>query len=262
LAVEDADIQIVHLTDTFKTKTLSCYIDDENYWNCLYLGMFKQLVIFDDPLDTIQISISKQGFKSSNLLFRCNEYDGTIIPIKLKYDVFLPEKRKSNLSLKIAPPMFDNWIIALNYFYTPTIHNFNRIGVGIEGAMLISNVTTELNSPDSAFLSSSANISYTSTILGPVILFNINNPLRRNFGLYTGVSVPYCFESQKVFIHPFFGSRFFLDLNKAFFVELSYASYDLDIVHYTFNPYGDAFKYLKNKTFHKPVLKIGLQIGF
>lgn len=268
LPLEGAGVEITHLSDTFVTKTLSCYTDNENYWNCLYLGMFKQPIVFDDPEDTVKIIISKEGFKTANIAFKCNEYSGEIIPVKLRYESYLTKVGKSYLAFKFTPPVFDNWLVSLAYYRAINSKN-NKLSLGLEGTMLISSITTQHatfrdlnNSTDSVYQVSSADSSYLSTFLGPSVLYQINSPLQRHFGFYAGVAFPYCFQSKKVAVQPFAGSRFFLDLNKAFIAEIRYVSYNLDVVHYIFNPYGNASRYTKNESFNKFILKFGLQIYF
>jgi hypothetical protein len=268
LPVEDANVEIIHLSDTFRTKTLSCYIDNENYRNCLYLGMFKQSIIFNNPTDSIFISIKKAGFKTNNISMRCCDYNGNIIDLKLKYDLLLPKLNRMNISFKVTPPFFDNWLVSLGYYQTLKTKN-NKFNLGLEGSMLVSNISTQFetfrditNKSDSIYQISTVDSSYLSTTIGPTIYYYFNNPLRRNFGIYAGLAVPFCFQSKKLSIQPYAGSRFLLDLNKALTVEVRYISYNLNVTRYNFNPYGNASYYIKNETFNKLILNIGLQVYF
>jgi hypothetical protein len=268
LPIEGANIEIVHRSDTFRNQSLSCFFDNENYWNCLYLGMFKQPIAFEDPSDSINITINKTGFRTNKFSMLCSEYNGEIIECKLKYDVLLPRLNRSNVAIRIAPPIFSNWMVSFDYRHTfKTKHN--KLSLGIDGSMLVSNVTTkhatfrEINgNQDTVYRFSETDSSYLCTSISPSIVYQLNNPLRRNFGFYAGLAVPYCFQSKSFSIQPFAGSRFFLDLNKAFVIELRYISYNLNVAHYYFNPYGNAFRYTKNEMFKKLILNIGLQVFF
>jgi hypothetical protein len=268
LPIDGADVEIVHLTDTFRVKTLSCYYDDENYWNCLYLGMFKQNIVFTDPSDTVSISVSKTGFKTKKLALQCNEYDGSMLDIKLKYSTILPKLNRSNISLRITPPFFNHFLVSLDFSHAPDVLS-KRLSVGIGGSMLISNVSTKFKtfrtitgSTDTSFIVSTADSAYLSTNVGPTISYFFTNPMNRDYGVYAGIFVPYYFQSKKFEFQPYVGSRFYLDLNKAFMVELRYLTYSLDVAHYTFNPYGNAFRRTEKQTFNKLLLNVGLQVNF
>lgn len=269
LPLEDVDINIVHASDTFRTKTLGCYTDSENYWNCLYLGMFKQSIIFDNPADSLFIKVSKPGYNDENISMTCSQYDGSIIPIRLKYTDQLPKLLQHNITLKLAFPFFSYWNAGINYSYTLKIKNFNRLGIGFEGMMLISEYTTRhptfrdvASLPDTAYQMASFDTSYTSLFVGPQVFLWLSNPMKRSFAIYGGISTPFSISQSKIFFHPFIGSRFFIDYNKAVIVELKYLTYELDVTHYKFDPYGKATSNTINTTYNKFLINIGLQMCF
>jgi hypothetical protein len=269
LPVEEAKVEIIHNCDTFRTQTLSCYIDNENYWNCLYLGMFKHSLVFDRPEDTVYIAVSKEGFRTSILSFRCDSYDGTVLPIKLRYSKLLPQLYQNNIHLKISPPFLKNWMVSINYEHLLKIGNSKRVGFGLEGSMLISNITTNLSTfrnisdlPDTSYYTAKFDSSYISTMLSPQVFFLVNNPQRRNFAVYSGMCFPYNFNEKKIQLQAFAGTSFYLDLNKALVIECRYISYGLDVAHYTFNAYGNATRYTLYESFNKIIINLGLKISF
>jgi hypothetical protein len=269
LPLPDATVEIIHINDTILTQTLDCYNDNENYWNCLYLGMFRQTIAFDNPQDSVFICIWKEGYQKRMLQFKCNEYTGDILPVKMKFSRLLPRYYQNNISLKLSPPFFHNWMVALNYFHLFKLNNFNRLGVGLESSMLVSDITTTHNTflnpanlPDTGYFTTNADSSYISTMISPQVYFYISNPQKRYFSFYTGVSFPYIFNEGKFYIHPFIASSWFLDLNKALLVELRYAAYSFDVANFTFNPYGNAYRFEVKESFRKLILSVGLQICF
>ncbi|MBN2484662.1 MAG: hypothetical protein JXB34_01685 [Bacteroidales bacterium] len=269
LPAEGVDVEIVHKSDTFKMKTLSCYFDDEEYWNCLYLGMYKQDIYFDSPTDTVSVSLSKKGFHNHNFALRVGEYDGAIVYSKLKYNTYLPELFKSDISLNMTLPAFSAWMLELNYYRGIKIKNNSRFSAGVSGSIVLTTVNTTQatfrdmgSTNDTTYIYAGSDSTYLTGYFGPTVRYWLNNPARRSFGVYAGLSMPYCFQAEKIYLYPFLGSRFFLDQNKALLVELKYLNYELNVARPVFNPYGNASYYYKDTYFEKLLVNIGLQIGF
>ncbi len=269
LAAENIDVDIIHLADTFRLKTLGCYLDNEDYWNCLYRGMFKQPIIFDTPEDSVKVTVRKNGFLQYNKSLSVSGYDGTVLPLKLEYDRFLVKFPKHNLSLKFVPPVFNLWLFGIDYTYTPKIGNFSRIGIGFESAMLISNIESKLNTspdaqplPDSILQKNYFDSTYNFGYFMPHLTFWLTNPERRAYSLYTGIGAPFTIPGNKIYLQPYLGGRFYLDINKAFLFEIKYLTYDLEVKNYYFNLSGNATEKIENQHFNKLVFALGLQISF
>lgn len=269
LPLEGVNVDIIHLSDTFRTKTLDCFTDDEEYWNCLYKGMFKQEIIFDNPADTIKIKLTRSGYTNYTGMITCADYDGRIIPVKMKYSKLLPKLYKHHISLKIGPPVFKNWMVAVNYNYLFQIRNFNRVSAGFDAGMILTDRSTKIptfpdqqSATDSSYIFTSFDTTYVSTFVDANAMIWITNPLKRKFSLFTGISVPLIFPQNKIYLHPFIGGRYYLDLNKAFIVEARYLNYDLEVKDYYFNSFGNAESGTINISVKKLYFNIGLQICF
>ncbi len=269
LPSEGIEVEIIHKEDTMSTFTQSCYTDDEDYWNCLYNGMFIQEVVFDNPSDTVTINLSKPGLNDKSLTFTCGEYDGTVLQIKMKYKTDLPKVYRHNLLLKVGLPVNKCWMISLNYKQILNIGDFKRLGIGAETGMIMTQVEKEiptfpnLNSgADSADIITTTDTSYISSYISPDIFFWLTNPQNRKFATYIGLEIPYVLNQNKFYFHPYFGSRVYLDMNKALFAEIRYLSFDLDVVNYKFNPYGEATRNTINEPFHKLYFNVGLMVSF
>ncbi|MBN1115995.1 MAG: hypothetical protein JXA77_02235 [Bacteroidales bacterium] len=269
MPIEDVNSKIICSGKTYNNKTLGCYTDNEQYWNCLYLGMFRQQVVFENPGDSLRIEFSKEGYQNQVIQMKCNDYDGSIISVKLKYSEQLTFTPKHNFSLKATLPVFDSWLFALGYSHLLNIGDFNRIGIGFEGGMVVSTITSELptfpdiqNSTDSSYIVETSDTSYTSGFIGPKVTIWLNNPLNRKFGMYAGISAPYFLSQKEFHLHPFIGTRIYLDLNKALFVEAKYISYKLDVLEYSFNPYGNASSNTINQSINKLLINLGLLVSF
>lgn len=269
LPLEGIQVKIIHNKDTMKTSTLSCYTDEEEYWNCLYNGMFIQEIVFDNPYDTVIINLSKDGLVAKSFSITCADYDGKVLPIKMKYKNDLPKVYKNNFLLKVGLPMNDCWMIAFNYRYLLNLGSFNRLGFGMETGMIMTDVEKNIptfpdlsSGADSLSIIAKSDTSYISTYISPDIFFWINNPQNRRFASYIGLQMPYVINQKKFYFHPYVGTRYYLDMNKAIFGELRYLNYDLDLVNYSFNPYGEAYRNTINEPFNKLYLNIGLMVSF
>ena len=56
MPLEGVDVEIRHGMEKYTMQTKGCYYDKDNYWNCLYDGMFKMELTTTDPGDSIFIS--------------------------------------------------------------------------------------------------------------------------------------------------------------------------------------------------------------
>ena len=264
IPVEDVDVKIIHGTDSFNLKTLSCYYDNEDYWNCLYHGMFKYDIATENTTDSIYIFLSKNGYKNTTYAVKFDEYSGDIIPLKIRYDGLLPKLYHNNIALKLTFPLISekNWFAGFSYLYSLKLHKFNRLALGAEGSILIKNQVEEfptLNGLDNA----KADTSYLIGFAGPTAVVWITNPLIRNYSVYLGSTYAYMFNSETFSFQPFIGGRFFVDLNKAISFDLRYLSYELDVVKYTFNPYGAAIRTIERESLKNQIMiSVGLHIGF
>lgn len=264
---EDVDVTIIHNKDTFNLKTLDCYFDKEDYWNCLYDGMFKQAITFDNPNDSIIIKTSYPGFIDNIKIIDCSKYDGNVIDIKLQYSDKLPYFPTNNISLSLSPPFVNDWMVEMEYMYNP--QKFKRFSAGVNIGMLISEYEYEFNtfpdlnnSTDSSYLKGTFDTAYISFKIAPKFKFWFTKPEQRNFGIYSGLEFPYMIPQNKFYLHAFIGGRFYIDLNKALLVELKYINYDLNLVKYDFNPYGNGYSYSENSSFNKLLINFGLLVSF
>lgn len=268
LATENINVTIIHNSDTSKHTTLECFVDDENYWNCLYRGMFKQTINFDNPEDTVTMIFQKQGFLDQTLSMKVSEYDGSIIPVKLEYSDELMKFPRQNIALKYSPPFSNAWSVALNYMHIFKFGNFNRLALGFESKMLITDIETEIptfpnvSSSDSAFLSAHSDSSYSTGMFTPQISLWLTDPRRRFFSVYAGIGFPYAIPKNKFYFQPYIGSRFYLDLNKALLIELKYVNYEIDIVKYEFNSYANAYRSATNESYNRLMFNLGLLVSF
>jgi hypothetical protein len=266
LATENIDVTIIHKSDTTNMKTLGCYTDNENFWNCLYRGMFKHTVIFDNPDDSIFMLFKKPGFIDQEINMKVSEYDGSILPIKLVYSDYLPQFPEHNISLNYSPPISGVWSVGINYTHMLKFGEFKRLGLGFESKMLISEITSDIptfpNVTQTDSIRGISDSTYTSGMFMPHLTFWLTKPERRFFSLYAGIGFPFTTPNNKFYFQPFMGGRFYLDINKALVAELKYVNYQLDVVEYKFNPYGDAFRSTNTQTYNRLMINFGLQISF
>ncbi len=266
LPVEDVGINIRHNKDVFQTKTMNCYTDNEKFWNCLYLGMFKQEIITDDPTDSIFILANKEGMKPLKVCMTFGEYKGNIMNLKLKYASRLARESYNEIGLQIGFPFTNNkhdWYMDFTYYRILNLTNFKRLAYGLDGNLIISTLTDRYKTFPGLGLASTDN-TYLSFLLGPSFRIWLLNPDRRYFATYAGCNLAFDFNNEFKFKpQPFIGTRVMLDNNKALNLEIRYVSYNLDVVHYSFYAYGIPDKYTeKDKQFDELLTNIGLQILF
>ncbi|MCG8698707.1 MAG: hypothetical protein MI922_11700 [Bacteroidales bacterium] len=264
MPLEDVDVKVVHNNDTIFLKTRNCYYDTEDYWNCLYHGMYKCSITTEEVSDSIYVHLSKIGYQDATFAIKFDEYDGDILNMKIAYSKLLPSIYRNNVALKFTFPLIsnDNWYAGFNYLYSLKLNTFERLALGLEGAILIKNHTEEyatFNGSDNA----RADTSYLLAFAGPSAVLWLTNPLIRNYSVYLGSSYVYLFNSGNMSFQPFLGGRFFVDLNKAISFDIRYLNYELDVVKYSFNPYGDALRTTETiKLQNQVLISLGLHIGF
>ncbi|MBA7552349.1 hypothetical protein ES705_44910 [subsurface metagenome] len=262
--LEGAGVEIKHDGKTYNLITRGCFYDDEDYWNCLFDGMFKLELTANDSSDSIYLTINKEGMKQLNTGMIFKEYKGEIMQLKMKYTSKLPVIPVNNLNLKLAFPFtsLDNdWYVNLTYYRLLNKTNLKRFAIGIDGNMYVSTISVShntLNGLDPV----SSDSSYITGFIGPSVLFWLISPDRRKFSTYVGCTFSVQLNKPQLVFQPFIGTRFFVDINKALSLEIRYASYDRDIVHYNFNYYGNAERYTVSKHFDIIHLNLGVQVVF
>ena len=125
--VENVDVKVRHQDSVFHTKSLGCYFDSENYWNCLYDGMFKAEITTLNPEDSIWITFSKPGFKTKHIGFIFADYKGDIMDFKLKYADSIPDFGRNNINLKMGFPNLTgkDWFVGLSYYRQIRLGSFD-----------------------------------------------------------------------------------------------------------------------------------------
>jgi len=267
MPLEGVKVDIRNENKIYQMVTRGCFYDKEDYWNCLYDGMFKKDLTFENPSDSIVISFNKEGMKPLTIGMPVKEFTGDIMQVKMKYTSKLPKLSSSGLSLKLGFPFTtseNDWFIDLAYYRSLKIKNFNRLSIGLNANMLLTTVTSKVSS-DSTFPGlavSEGDSSYISWFIGPSLLFWIFPPDNRYFSTYIGLTGAYSLNKKNFSLQPFIGTRVFLDFNKAISIELRHVSYDLDVVQHTFNPYGNAYRNSQLTEFKEYIVDIGIQIVF
>lgn len=261
MPIEGVSVQISHNKYSFKLSTLSCYIDNEDYWNCLYLGMFKQAITFDNPDDSLKLSFSKPGYSNRNVTMKISDYDGDIMPIKLKYAKELYFFPQHNVSLQFGHTFAQSWSVGLQYLNQLQLGAFNRLGIGAEGSVLNQKVTTYHSTFDN-LSQAKAETFYVLGMVGPVFDIAITNPQHRYLNMHAGFATPYIFPQKQFGIQPYLMGKIFLDLNKALVWEIRYIDYTIDQKDYAFNPYGNALETRINTDYTNMLYKLGLTVSF
>ncbi len=262
MAIENVDVTITHNNKTYKLKTLGCYYDDEDYWNCLYQGMFKHEVVTEDPNDSVFLHFSKPGFKSQEHKFRFADYSGELIKYKMKYADSVPGLPFNKFSLKLAYPLSreSGWFLDMSYYRLFKIGELSRLAAGID----ISVLTLREIVDQSTFsgLETSFDTTYINGLAGPSLLFYLTKPNLRRFNTYVGSTFAFTFSRAEFVYQPFAGVRFFLDMNKSISVDIRYLAYHFDAKRYRFNYLGSANRYTINKSDERLIVNLGLQICF
>ena len=261
--LENVNVDILYSSDTIKLKTLDCFYDAEDFWNCLYHGMFKQDIVLENTKDSIKIVLHKPGYTTQYYYIKLNEYNGQVINFRLNFDSYLPRVYRHNLSLKLTIPIISesNWFAGFSYLYTLKLNKFNRLALGAEGAIFVKDYKYSYETFTGAE-NAEADTSYLLGFAGPTAVFWITNPQLRKFSLYAGASYSYFFNNSSMNFQPFVGGRMFIDLNKAISFDIRYMNFDYDVLNYNFNPYGKLESYIKTESYEKILISIGLHIGF
>jgi hypothetical protein len=261
LPLEDVDVTIKHNDQIIKTKTLGCYYDSENYWNCLFNGMYKTEISADDPSDSLYLSFAKNGYKTTRVSMQFKNYNGSILNYKLRYADTLSQFPKNNLNLQLAFPVWlsNDWFVSLKYYRAFNIGEFSRLALGAEAVLLISQLKQEFPTFQGADIARVDSFYYTP-FLGPSVLIWLTNPMARKFSTCIGNSFNVNLNSGKLSMQPFIESRYFLDMNKSVGIEVRYLGTELEKVNYTFNPYGNAIPSISTIRKEKLVVSIGIQV--
>jgi hypothetical protein len=264
MPLEGVRVEIRNKYHLYQMVTRGCFYDKDDYWNCLYDGMFKQDLTFDKPTDSVVILLNKEGMKPLSIAMPAKEFSGDILNVKMKYSSKLPVQSKNNLSLKLGFPFSsteNDWFIDLTYFRSLKIKSFNRLMGGFDVNMILT--TVSVSHPTFPGLQESvSDSSYISGFAGPSLIFWLTPPENRYFSTYAGANAAFSLNKKGFAFQPYVGTLVFLDLNKAISIELRHVSYELDVVHYEFNPYGNAFRKAELKEFNEFLLNIGIQIVF
>ena len=261
LPLENVNVTISHLTKVINLKTLGCYYDDENYWNCLYNGMFKTEIIADNPDDSINLVFSKVGFKTQTYSLKFSDYSGDVLNFRLKYADTIPTLPGNNLGLKLSNPFGGDWFVGLSYYGSIGGKFLNRLKPGFDVSMVTFNRSTPLNTLPGVSKSKFDTV-YTSYFMGPSLLFYLTKPSARIFSTYLGSTFGLNINGGDFVYQPFIGTRFFIDMRKSFNIDVRLLNYNLDIKEYTFRYNGNALSNTHEKKIMKVQFNIGLQINF
>ncbi len=243
--------------------TPGCFYDNDNYWNCLYNGMFISSVSTENITDSVHILLSGKGFKSLRHSFMFSEYTGNLLKLKMRYAPVIPDLSRHNLSLRLSFPFLtkDNWFIDLSYYYRIPFKNFNRLAAGGDISLIFAAHTSQYSTLPGADEASVDSI-YLNAFAGPSVIFWITSPDRRYFSTYTGISAGLSLLNRGVSIQPFVGSRVFLDMNKSLFFEARYLSYEMKVKEYIFSEFGNAVDYDIQVRKSDILLNFGIQVNF
>ena len=264
MPLEDVDVRVLHDTDEYKLTTRGCFYDREDYWNCLFNGMFKLELTSENPGDSIKIYLHKEGMKPYIYGMTFNEYQGEIMQMRMKYESRLPVIPMNDLNLKLGFPFMSaeqDWFVSLSYYRLVNREKLKRLAYGIDANMYITNITVSYPTFDGLELAE-ADSSYINTFLGPSVLLWIRSPEHRVLSSYVGTTLSMDLNSTTFTPQFYLASRVFLDLNKAISLEIRYCEFDRVVTHYTFNAYGNAGKYGIFEKFTKIHATLGVQVVF
>lgn len=262
--LEGVNVNVLFEGKEFKLKTKGCYYDDEDYWNCLFDGMFKRDLIAENAADSIYIFLSREGMRPLSYGMRFNEYTGEVMQFKMEYTSALPYVPLNSLNLKLGFPILSSgrdWFVSLSYYRLLNENNLKRFGIGVEGNMFLSTISASHSTLPGRDITS-FDSSYVFSFLGPSALIWLIKPERRYFSTYAGCTFAFKLDNGNFVPQPFIGSRIFLDINKAVSFEIRYAEFDTNITHYEFNLYGNANSYKVNDKFRNLNFSIGMQVVF
>lgn len=261
--LEDVEVNIRYDNQIRQLKTKRCYYDAENYWNCLYLGMFKAEMVTDNPEDSIYLSFSKSGFKSKSYTMRFADYSGDILKFRMKYADTIPDLPNNNLNLKLTYPFGKNsgWFLGFSFYRKLNNKILDRFRPGIEISLSSHKRSVSLNTLPGVSESNFDTI-YTNFFIGPSLMFFITKPYIRRFSTYIGSTFSLAFDGGAFVLQPFFGTRYFIDMRKSISMDLRYISYDLNARNYSFSYTGNATGSNENISVERILINVGLQIYF
>ncbi len=261
--VEDVDVNIRYRNESLQLKTLKCYTDEEKYWNCLYLGMFKTEIVADNPEDSVYLSFSKSGFKSQSYKLRFADYSGDILRFRMKYADTIPDLPGNNLSLKLSYPIGENsgWFLGLSFYGKLNYNTFNRIRPGLEISMSTRKRSVSMNTLPGTSETKFDTV-YTDFFIGPSFLFFITKPHIRRFSTYLGSTFSLTLGGGEFVWQPFLGTRYYIDMRRSICLDFRYLSYKLNAKNYSFNYNGDAIGYNEEISVKRILANIGVQINF
>lgn len=263
--LSNANVNIKFGEQQYNLRTLGCYYDEENFWNCLYDGMFRTELFMENPGDTIKLHISKKGFKPLTYATKASDYQGEILKFSMKYADTLTNLGLNSLGIRITYPFMQDWgwFIEANCYRTLSIGNFSRLAVGAEAIMVTKPQSFTIDSTLTGQDPSEIDTTYTDGFIGPSAMLWILKPERRAFSAYIGATLAYSLRRNELGIQPFLGTRYFLDLNKALTLEARYIPYKIEPIEYNFNPTGNAIiKSYGLKEIHRFLINIGIHIYF
>jgi hypothetical protein len=261
--LEDANVSIRYRNESRHLRTMKCYTDEENYWNCLYLGMFKTEIVAENPQDSIYLSFSKPGFRSQSYKLRFADYSGDVLKFRMKYADTIPDLPHSNLNLKLTYPMGKNpgWFLGLSFYSRMNNKMLNRFRPGMEISLSSYKRSTSLNTlpgtPETRF-----DTIYTKFFIGPSFLFYLTKPDIRRFSTYIGSTFSIALDGGEFVMQPFLGTRYFIDMRRAICMDLRYISYSLSAKNYSFTYVGNATSSNEKINVKRILINIGVQIYF
>jgi len=261
--IEDVDVKIRHLDEFKQLKTMKCYTDEENYWNCLYLGMFKTEIVTDNPEDSIYLSFSRSGFKPQLYKLRFADYSGDILKFRMKYADTVPDLPGSNLSFKLSYPIgkSSGWFLGLSFYGKLNNNMLNRFRPGMEITMSTYKRSVSLSSLPGASETKFDTV-YTNFFVGPSVFFFLTKPHVRRFSTYLGSTFSLALSGGAFVLQPFIGTRYFIDMRKSVCMDFRYISYGLNARNYTFSYIGNAIGYNEKISVDRILINIGVQINF
>ncbi len=261
--LEGVDVNVLHAGKVQHLKTLDCYVDDEDYWNCLFLGMFKTEITTENPRDSIALHMSKLGFEPQDYKLKFSEYSGDLLRFRMRYADSIPDLPGNSLSLRLSFPVGKNagWFFSLSYYRQLFPEGFNRFSAGWEFTTYSYKqhlmVRTLAGLEESQF-----DTTYVDIFTGPSAILYLTKPARRYFATYLGATLMLSVHNSDILIQPFAGTRIYLDMRKSLSLELRYISYNLDIKEYTFNYLGNASARTKTISINKLLVNAGIQVNF
>ena len=261
--LEDVNVDVRHGDELRHLKTMNCYTDEENYWNCLYLGMFKTEIVSDNPEDSIYLSFSKSGFKPQSYELRFADYSGDILKFRMKYADTIPDLPYNNLNLKLTYPLGKNsgWFLGLSFYRKLNSHILDRFRPGMEISLSSYERSTSLSTlpgfPETKF-----DTLYTNFFIGPSFLFFLTKPYIRKFSTYLGSTLSIGIDRGEIVLQPFLGSRYFIDMRKSICIDFRYISYSLNAKEYFFTYNGNALSSNENVNVKRMLINVGVQINF